>query len=61
MDTLAQALWDDAGLGAYESQARMTYSDMSKLLKKHRSLAVDLADRLEKFGFKLKFEDFFPA
>ena len=26
---------------------RMTYSDLNKLFKKHRSLANDLADRLE--------------
>ena len=27
---------------------RMTYSDLNKLFKKHRSLANDLADRLNK-------------
>ena len=44
-DALTQALWEDAG--ATGNKERMTYSDLNKLFKKHRSLANDLADRLE--------------
>ena len=45
-DALTQALWEDADdMGGKD---RMTYSDLNKLFKKHRSLANDLADRLDK-------------